>query len=43
MLVDEGEYFEGIRFIGENGEYIVDYNWNRNPRGEWITKDIPFG
>ena len=43
MRVDDGEYLEGIRFLGDNGEILAENTWNIRPKGEWVTKEIPDG
>ena len=30
-----------IRMIDEDGDYVVDQNWQKNNEAKWVTRDIP--
>ena len=40
---DVAGWIFGLRLMDENGENIVDANWNKVEDGDWVTKDIPAG
>ena len=44
MKVSDGSYINGLRLVDNNGNYIVDVNWDEiTNEGEWIEHEIPEG
>ena len=44
MKVSDGSYINGLRLVDDNGNYIVDVNWDEiTNEGEWIEHVVPEG